>query len=524
MTKKSKEKSKTCTAPPLETPNKEEYADLLQTASSLTPQEAQVELVECARYGEFDAVRALLQVWSDKIEDFVNTTDDYGSTALHKASASGHESTVQLLLYHKAKHLPNTTGKNTPLHWAAANGHEKIVELILNHDFDSYQINAIDVLLKNSGGRSALTEGFTSQNTKLVGMLLEHDSAAEERLLMGAGGGARGGGARGGGASSSVCAVHSDDCKNGEIDHNNDEIDRDDNTPLAVQQGVVHEFNFLRDNSNHSTEQNDENISTEEVQSQTQEQEQEQEQEEEKTLLVRELPIENADCPFDDGHDKLDTTGLGIWSASIVMARWMADKSILGRFDGKNVLELGAGCGVPGLVVGLYSTAKHVYVTDYNPVTMDNLQYNIDMNANRPYTKSPKGSGEGEWVERVKAISIDWNDETTWPQEKMDYVIGSDLIYQKSIVPLLWKVVKGLIKDDGIFLYTCPSDGRDGLQEFIDSVKNEGFYCYSQEVAPDLYRSNPLSNGDADQAFLHFYELPVTEYKLYEFRKRKTNN
>lgn len=481
---KGKERSKTFAPPPLESTN-EEYSDLLQTATSLSSQEAQVELVECARYGEVDAVRALIQVWSDKIEDFVNTTDDYGTTALHKAAASGHETTVQLLLYHKAKHLPNTSGKNTPLHWAAANGHEKIVEMILNHDFDTYQVDAIDVLAKNSGGRSALTEGFTSQKTKLVGMLLEHDSAAEERLLMGG----------------STSIVHEDNGENGDNDKESHMDDKNKDSDTLVKHGVVHEFNFTRDNQSHNEEDEDE-------------------EEDQKTLLVRELPIENADNPFDDGQDQLDTTGLGIWSASLVMARWMADKSLLGRFDGKNVLELGAGCGVPGLAVGLYSAAKHVYLTDYNPVTVENLKYNIDMNANRPCTKS-NSSNAGEWLERVTATSIDWNDETTWPKEKMDYVIGSDLIYQKSIVPLLWKVVNGLIKDDGIFLYACPSDGRDGLQEFIDAVKKEGFNCYSQEVAPDMYRSNPLSNGDADEAFLHFYELPVTEYKLYEFRRRR---
>ena len=102
------------------------------------------------------------------------------------------------------------------------------------------------------------------------------------------------------------------------------------------------------------------------------------------------------------------------------------------------MLELGAGCGVPGLAVGLYSDAKIVYVTDFNPSTVDNIKHNIDINANRPSTKSRSG----EWIERVKASSIDWGDESTWPKEKMDFVIGSDLIYQKSIVPLLKKVVK----------------------------------------------------------------------------------
>jgi predicted nicotinamide N-methyase len=144
---------------------------------------------------------------------------------------------------------------------------------------------------------------------------------------------------------------------------------------------------------------------------------------------------------------------------------------------------------------------------------MKNLEYNIDINANRP------NSSTSDWVEKVEAMTIDWDDESTWPKEKMDVVIGSDLIYQKSIVPLLKKVITGLLKEGGLFLYSCPTDGRAGLPQFLEVMKKEGFKCEGDEIAPDLYRTNPLSNGDADDAFLHFYELPVTEYKLFEFRK-----
>jgi ankyrin repeat protein len=120
-----KKKSKTLQSPPKEC-SEGEYTDLLATAASLTETEAKSELIECARYGELDAVRALLEVWSLKLPDYVNTTESNGSTALHKSGASGHVATAQLLLFNKAKHLPNTSGKNTPLHWASANGHEAV--------------------------------------------------------------------------------------------------------------------------------------------------------------------------------------------------------------------------------------------------------------------------------------------------------------------------------------------------------------------------------------------------------------
>jgi hypothetical protein len=486
----------------------EEYNDLLSTASSLTEEEAKSELIECARYGEVDSVRALLETWTPKFGDYINNGDKNGNTALHKAGSSGHESTVQLLLHNKADHLQNSS-KNTPLHWAAANGHEGIVEMIINHDF-GYEL---DVLLKNEFGRSILTEGFQSQKTKLVGLLLEHDSASEDKLLDG--------------------GVEADESKKEKAtsgdssnNDNNKVIDGDfklnaegivttsdgqsissSNTSSTGSSGIIHEFDFFRGDESKSEENYCSNKDDETLLMS--------DQEEKKTLLVRELPIKNADSPFGDSAID-DTTGLGIWSASLVMARWMAQKSVLGRFDNKSVLELGAGCGVPGLTVGLYSRANAVHITDFNPATVQNLKYNIEINANRSSTHSNLQCSE--WQERVNASSIDWENEATWPNEKMDFIVGSDLIYQKSIVPLLKKVVSGLLHPDGRFLYTCPSDGRDGLIEFIDTMKNEGFRCTSEEIAPDDYKKNPLSSGDEDDAFLHFYELPVTEYKLYEFR------
>ena len=50
---------------------------------------------------------------------------------------------------------------------------------------DSNQVERLDVLQKNNFGRSSLTEGFTSKDTKTVEHLLNHDSAEEDKLIGG---------------------------------------------------------------------------------------------------------------------------------------------------------------------------------------------------------------------------------------------------------------------------------------------------------------------------------------------------
>jgi len=153
----------------------QEYEELSAQVADLTRDEAAEELLECARYGEVDAVRAILT----KHHDIVDTVDESGSTALHKACANGHVSTTRLLLQNGASLRTNASG-NTPLHWAAASGHDKVIDVLLNET--SFDIN---VLQKNDFGRSILTEGFSSQCTQVVKLLLEHDSATEDKLLAG---------------------------------------------------------------------------------------------------------------------------------------------------------------------------------------------------------------------------------------------------------------------------------------------------------------------------------------------------
>ena len=182
----------------------------------------------------------------------VDARDGSGSTSLHKACANGHASSTRLLLSRGARHLDNGS-ENTPLHWAAGAGHAECVGLLLDHfdalhylrrnsrgegggggddgtaggDDASDDDVRLDVLRKNGFGRSALTEGFASGDAKTVELLLNHDSAEEEKLIGGL---------------------------------NREEVDEEEANNVAAakakgdgeeedekkKNGIVHEFDFLR--------------------------------------------------------------------------------------------------------------------------------------------------------------------------------------------------------------------------------------------------------------------------------------
>ncbi len=91
-------------------------------------------------------------------------------------------------------------------------------------------------------------------------------------------------------------------------------------------------------------------------------------------IITTTQAIKHADDPF--GQEAADdTTGLGIWCAALVLARWLAsDAAVQALLEGSVVCELGAGCGVPGLAAALHGRPREVFLTDLNPETVANLR------------------------------------------------------------------------------------------------------------------------------------------------------
>lgn len=270
-----------------------------------TQEEMDEELLQCARYGDIDDLKTLLEAGAS-----VNHKDDMGNSALHKAAANGHVECLELLKAHGALHNPNDQG-NYPIHWAAQNGKSGAVKFLLAN----YEI---DVLAKNSSGRSALTEAFQSKDTDTIELCLSHSSASEERLVNTAG-------------TTSESNVATENTEN-----KLDSIEGD----TAADQSVTHELQFTTEGA---------------------------------IVKIRELPITKADNPFaSEDNPEEDTTGtilcshsiqyssgnlififsgLGLWPAAVLLSRWIA-KENNDIFANKVVTELGAGCGLPGITAG----------------------------------------------------------------------------------------------------------------------------------------------------------------------------
>ena len=68
-----------------------------------------------------------------------------------------------------------------------------------------------------------------------------------------------------------------------------------------------------------------------------------------------------------------------VWEAGACLAEYII--SYPQYIEGKNILELGAGVGLTGLIASGVAKAKSVHLTDYTEVCLDNLGYNVRENS-----------------------------------------------------------------------------------------------------------------------------------------------
>ena len=102
-------------------------------------------------------------------------------------------------------------------------------------------------------------------------------------------------------------------------------------------------------------------------------------------------------------------------------------------------LELGAGLGVPGMLVA--RMGAQVTLTDYHPVVLSRLRANITLN----------GLDAAASVE-----CLDWGASRAGDRARFRLLIGADLAFAERSAALLARTAQGLMRHDdgaGVFIY-----------------------------------------------------------------------
>ena len=115
-----------------------------------------------------DGVRLLAELGAD-----VDSTNEFGDTALIDVASLGNDKVAEVLLEHGANPNAHSETNDNPLHRAVASGSARLVGLLLDYGAKhSYETDVgetvIDVLPKKEASRKAVLEEFAKRNIKLT--------------------------------------------------------------------------------------------------------------------------------------------------------------------------------------------------------------------------------------------------------------------------------------------------------------------------------------------------------------------
>ncbi|XP_059609528.1 protein-lysine N-methyltransferase EEF2KMT [Phlebotomus argentipes] len=139
-----------------------------------------------------------------------------------------------------------------------------------------------------------------------------------------------------------------------------------------------------------------------------------------KLISVRESPK-----LFCDG-----TTGLRTWASSIALCEWFVHN--LTDLSQKTLLELGAGVGMAGIMLGQMVENCNIHLTDFHEKVLGILEENVCANP-------PANSNN------LIVSQLDWNSEADYERLSKtccpDVVYAADVIYDSDLFPALCRLI-----------------------------------------------------------------------------------
>ncbi|XP_038901029.1 protein N-lysine methyltransferase METTL21A [Benincasa hispida] len=166
-----------------------------------------------------------------------------------------------------------------------------------------------------------------------------------------------------------------------------------------------------------------------------------------------------------------DLTGQLVWPGALLMNNYLSGHSHL--LQGCSIIELGSGVGITGILCSKF--CHKVVLTDHNEEVLKILKKNIQLHA------SPESLGNSAGLAAEK---LEWgnSDQITQVIDKysggFDLILGADICFQQSSVPLLFKTAERLLQVRGrgkckfILAYVSRAKSMDVL--ILDEASRHG--------------------------------------------------
>lgn len=181
-----------------------------------------------------------------------------------------------------------------------------------------------------------------------------------------------------------------------------------------------------------------------------------------------------------------------LWPSAVILSSLMVNTSWLYDLVMKyttatiTVLELGAGCGLSGLVAALClrqytSKSVSVILSDFNPLVLENLQQNIQLNDMSDICSvvgldfyQQSGRAEEHWI-TMNTGTATATMNTPTPSAQVDVVIAADIICQPCDAVAVANTLHDTLKPGGVAYIVCAdAKHRFGVDHLYDECQRVG--------------------------------------------------
>ena len=147
-----------------------------------------------------------------------------------------------------------------------------------------------------------------------------------------------------------------------------------------------------------------------------------------------------------------------LWPGALLLAEVVAREPwpALGRARPLQALEIGCGVGLAGLAA--LGRGLHVCFTDYDLAPLHFVKQSARENGFDPSTFTTR--------------LLDWREV---PDETYPLILGSDVLYERRMVPLVANLLARMLAPGGTGLISCP--GRTSAESFPAALASHGLAC-----------------------------------------------
>lgn len=174
-----------------------------------------------------------------------------------------------------------------------------------------------------------------------------------------------------------------------------------------------------------------------------------------------------------------EDVGFVLWPSSVVLARWILYNPDF--IQDKSILELGAGCGLVGLLAAKTQNRGSIILSDFNPIVIENLKRNIELNSCAGKVTAQmldfyqqSGNSKNGWIDGS-------NNKI---QETVDLVLAADMICQPTDAVAAARTIHDTLSLNGrAFIVCADSRHRFGVECFEEECRRLGMLVVATNVA-----------------------------------------